>query len=197
MSAMNRVASTKPAPGRRWYVVAGAIAVGSLLIASAVLVIGIRSWLGDFPKLGEHFQVDETARVDLVAGQSSVLYTSPEAPGAALNCSAELALASVAVTETPYTFTFFSGGRSWAARYELRPTLDGRAFVTCTSPTGAQPTLAVGDKPDNSRLLAKLAGTIALGGFTALLGLALGGTLAFYIRRRRKVPQPVRGGSGA
>jgi hypothetical protein len=196
MSGMDRVASTRPAPGRRWYAVAGAIAVGGLLVASAVLGIGIRSWLGDFPKLGEHFQVDETARVDLVAGQPSVLYTSPEAPAAALNCSAELAVASVAVTETPYTFTFFSGGRTWASRYELRATRDGRAFVTCTSPTGAQPTLAVGDKPDNSRLLARLAGTIALGAIPALLGLALGGTLALVVARRRRAAQPPRAGRG-
>ena len=187
MPAVSLADLNQPPPSRRWYAVAVVVAVLGLLASAAVLATGIRSWIGDFPALGGHFRSDESVHVDLRAGQPVVLYVSPDTAPLDWQCTAELAGSQVAITETPYTFTFFSGGRSWAARYEVQAERDGRAQLTCVATAGTDASLlAVGDKPDNSHLLRKLAGTIAAGMCTALLGLALGGTLALVVRKRRK-----------
>src|SRR5688500_12854432 len=65
MSAM-----VKPPPGRGWYAVAGTVTALGLVIATIVLVIGVRSWLDGFPDLGERFRGSDTVRVDVRAGET-------------------------------------------------------------------------------------------------------------------------------
>lgn len=184
---MRLVDSTRRRPGRGWYAVAGVVAVLGLMASVAVLAAGIWSWVGDFPTLGAQFRDGESVRVHLEAGRPAVLYVSPDTSASVWRCTGEVAGSPVAVTEAPYTFTFFSGGRTWAARYEIRAERAGSARLTCSALTGAGTArLAVGDKPDNSHLIRKLAGTIAAGACVAVLGLGVGGALALVVRKRRK-----------
>jgi hypothetical protein len=183
---MTRVDPADLRPHRRWYAVAVAVAVLGLLAAAAVLSVTIRAWSTGFPTLGSPFRGGESVEVDLRAGQPAVLYVSPDTATFNGRCTAELAGADVAVTEVSYTFTFFSGGRTWAARYEILADRDGRARLTCMPAAGTGgPLLATGDKPDNPRLLRGLAGSVAAGVSTALLGLVGGGVLALVIAKRR------------
>jgi hypothetical protein len=192
MSAMSRVDSKQLRPSRRWYAVAVAVAVLGLLAAAVLLATGIRSWSGDFPTLGDHFRSGESVPVDLRAGQPAVLYVSPDTAAFDWRCTADLPGSQVAITKAPYTFTFFSAGRTWAARYEIQADKDGRAQLTCVAIAGTgTPLLAVGDQPDNAHLVRELVSTIAAGACAALLGLALGGTLAMIVARRRRAHRSV------
>jgi hypothetical protein len=63
----------------------------------------------------------------------------------------------------------------------------GSGQLTCASVTGRSPeALAVGDKPDNRRLLRIMATTIGLSAAAAILGLAAGGVISLVTWRRRK-----------
>jgi hypothetical protein len=179
---------TKGAPGRWWYVVAGAVTVAGLVVAAVVLVTGIRSWLDGFPDLGGRFRDGEAVRVDLRAGQPVVLYVSPDTATTDYACTGEVAGAPVVVAEVSYTFTFPDRGfQTWAARYEMVSERTGSGQLTCTSATGrSADLLAVGDKPDNGRLLRIMATTVGLSGGAALVGLATGGVITLVAWRRRK-----------
>src|SRR5687767_12189163 len=104
---MSRVDAHQPPPARYGYVVAGAVAVLALLAAVAVLVVGIRSWTGDFPTLGRHFRAGESARLELRAGEPAVLYVSPDTATFDGRCTGEVAGSPITVTEASDTFTFF------------------------------------------------------------------------------------------
>ncbi|GAB3863296.1 hypothetical protein ACFPIJ_54560 [Dactylosporangium cerinum] len=160
--------SAHPAPSRRpGYGPTVAAAVAGVLIAVVVLVVGIGSWVDDFPDLETQFQPGETVPVTLAADRPSVIYVSPTEAAYADRCAAELPGGTVAITESK-TFTFLSGGRGWAARYELLADRDGTARLTCPR-AGSGVLLAVGEQADNPALLRKLSGTI---GFALVLGLA-------------------------
>jgi hypothetical protein len=181
-------AMTKRAPGRRWYVAAGAVAAVGVAVAVVVLVTGIRSWLDGFPDLGSRFRDGESVRVDLTAGQPVVLYVSPDTTTTDYLCTGKVSGVPVAVTEVSYTFTFPDRSfQTWVARYEVVSERGGSGQLTCSSVTGRSPeALAVGDKPDNRRLLRIMATTIGLSAAAAILGLAAGGVISLVTWRRRK-----------
>ncbi|GAA4735312.1 hypothetical protein [Phytohabitans rumicis] len=188
---MSRIDPSRRPPGRRWYAVAGGAALLGVAASGALLVTGILSWIEDFPALGDRFRGGESVRVDLRAGQPAVLYVSPDTASYDWRCTGTMAGAPVAVTEAPYTFTFFSGGRTWAARYELRADRDGSVDLTCAPAAQTRSALlAVGEEPDNGRLLRKLATTVAASGAAAVLGLAVGGVLTVVVWRRRRAYRP-------
>jgi len=181
MSAM-----AKPPPGRGWYAVAGTVTACGLIIAMIVLVIGFRSWLDGFPDLGQRFRGGDTVRVDVRAGETVVLYVSPDSAPAEYLCEGEVAGSPIRVTDSP-TFTFFSGLETWAARYELVADQTGTGQLTCVAQVGrGAEMLAVGEKPDNGRLLRIIGTTIAAGGGIAVLSLAIGGGTALAVWRRRR-----------
>ncbi|GFJ94835.1 hypothetical protein [Phytohabitans rumicis] len=145
---MSRIDPSRRPPGRRWYAVAGGAALLGVAASGALLVTGILSWIEDFPALGDRFRGGESVRVDLRAGQPAVLYVSPDTASYDWRCTGTMAGAPVAVTEAPYTFTFFSGGRTWAARYELRADRDGSVDLTCAPAAQTRSALlAVGRSP--------------------------------------------------
>jgi hypothetical protein len=196
MSAMTSSnAATRSAAGlrprRRWYAVAAAIAVAGVLVGVLVLVARVRVWIDEFPDLGEHHRSGQPIPVELRAGEPVVLYTSPTDP-VVLSCTGEVGGAGVTVTEVSYTFTFFSGQRSWAAHSEITSDRAGTGSVTCTG--SAAVTLAVGEVPDNGRLLRILGGGIALGAVPAVLGVAGGAVLAVRVARRRRAHRRALGG---
>ncbi|MEO3924229.1 hypothetical protein ABGB07_10265 [Micromonosporaceae bacterium B7E4] len=128
-----------------------------------------------------------TARAELRAGEPAVLYVSPDTVTFDGKCTGEVAGSPITVIEASDTFTFFSGGRTWAARYEIRAEHSGSGQLTCIAGTGrGAPLLAVGDRPDNPHLVRRLAGTVAVGACVAGLGLALGGAIALAVRKRRR-----------
>jgi hypothetical protein len=181
MSAM-----AKPPPGRGWYAVAGTVTALGLAVAAIVLVTGVRSWLDGFPDLGERFRGGDTVRVDVRAGETVVLYVSPDTAPAEYLCEGEVAGSPVRVTDSP-TFTFFSGLETWAARYELVADQTGTGQLTCVAPVGrGAEMLAVGERPDNGRLLRILGTTIAVAGGAAVLSLAVGGGMVLGVWRRRR-----------
>jgi len=181
MSAM-----AKPPPGRGWYAVAGTVTALGLAVAMVVVVIGVRSWLDGFPDLGERFRGGDTVRVDMRVGETVVLYVSPEAAPAEFRCEGEVGGSPIRVTEAR-TFTFFSGLETWAARFELVADQTGTGQLTCVaSPGRGAETLAVGEMPDNGRLLRILGTTIVVAGLVAVLSLAAGGGMALGVWRRRR-----------
>lgn len=179
---------TKRAPGRRWYVVAGAVTTVGVVVALVVLSTGFRSWLDGFPDLGSRFRDGESTRVDLTAGQPMVLYVSPDSDITDYLCTGEVAGVPVVVTEVTYTFTFFDRRfGTWAARYEVESERTGSGQLTCVSVTGrGAEWLAIGEQPDNGRLLRIMATTFGLGGAAAVLGIAAGGVITLVTWRRRK-----------
>jgi hypothetical protein len=179
---------TKRAPGRRWYVVAGAVTTVGVVVALVVLATGFRSWLDAFPNLDSRFRDGESVRVDLTAGQPVVLYVSPDSATTEYRCTGEISEVPVEVIEVSYTFTFFERGfQTWAARYQVESERTGTGQLTCTSVTGrGAQLLAIGDEPDNGRLLRIMATTFALGGAAAVLGIAAGGLITLVTWRRRK-----------
>lgn len=181
MSAM-----AKPPPGRGWYAVAGTVTALGLIAATVVLVIGVRSWLDGFPDLGERFRGGETVRIDVRAGETVMLYASPDSAPAEYVCEGEVAGSPIQVTESR-TFTFFSGLQTWAARYELVADQTGTGQLTCVAPAGrGAELLAVGEMPDNGRLLRILGTTIAIAGGVALISVAVGGGMVLGVWRRRR-----------
>jgi hypothetical protein len=181
MSAM-----TKPPPGRRWYAVAGTVTALGLIVASVVLVTGFRSLLGGFPDLGERFRGGDTVRIDMRAGETVVLYVNPDSAPAEYLCEGEVAGSPIRVTDAP-TFTFFTGLETWAARYEMVADQTGTGQLTCVAPAGrGAAMLAVGQKPDNGRLLRILGTTIAVAAGGAVLSLAVGGGIVLAVWRRRR-----------
>jgi hypothetical protein len=159
-----------------------------------VLIVGIRSWTDEFPTLGAPVRGGEAVRAELRANQPAVLYVSPDTSTSEWRCTGDVGGSPVAVSEAPYTFTFFSGGRTWAARYEIRADRDGVARLTCSAVSGSGgQLLAVGEQPDNARLVRKLVTTIVAGACVGLLGLGLGGTIAVLVRKRRKRSVPAQG----
>jgi hypothetical protein len=180
-------AMAKPPPGRGWYAVAGTVTVLGLAVAAIVLVTGVRSWLDGFPDLGERFRNGDTVSIDVRAGETVVLYVSPESAPAQFLCEGEVAGSPVHVTDAP-TFTFFNGlDETWAARYELVADQTGTGRLTCVAPVGrGAAMLALGEKPDNGRLLRILGTTIAIAGGIALLSVAAGGGMVLGVWRRRR-----------
>jgi hypothetical protein len=189
---MRSVNSEQRRPGRGWFAVAGAVALLGLVAAAVVLIVGIRSWTDEFPTLGAPVRSGEAVQAELRANQPAVLYVSPDTSTSEWRCTGDVAGSPVAVSEAPYTFTFFSGGRTWAARYEIRADRAGVARLTCSAVPGSGSLLAVGEQPDNARLVRKLVTTIVAGACVGLFGLGLGGTIAVLVRKRRKksVPAP-------
>lgn len=179
---------TKQAPGRSWYVVAGAATTIGVVVALVVLATGFRSWLDGFPNLGSPFRDGESVRVSLTAGQPVVLYVSPDSATTNYVCTGQVAAAPIVVTEVSYTFTFFTRGfQTWAARYEVESERTGSGQLTCMSATGrATELLAIGDQPDNGRLLRIMATTFGLGGAAAVLGITAGAVITLLTWRRRK-----------
>jgi hypothetical protein len=176
----------KPPPGRGWYAVAGTVTALGLVVAVIVLLVGFRSWLDGLPKLGEPFRGGETVRVDVRAGETVVLYASPDTAPARYLCEGEVAGSPIRVTESR-TFTFFRGLETWAARYELVADKTGTGQLTCVaSAGGGAEKLAVGEKPDNGRLLRILGTTIAIAAGIALLALGVGGGIVLAVWRRRR-----------
>jgi hypothetical protein len=170
-------------PRRRWYAVAAVIAAVGVAVGVLVLLARVRAWTDEFPQLGAHQRPGQAIPVDLRAGGPVVLYVSPDVD-TSLRCSGEVAGTPVTVSEMSDTFTFFSGGRAWAAQLEIGSDVTGAGSVTCTgSPTL---TLAIGEPPDNGRLLRILGVGIGLSAVPAVLGLGGGTTLAVGVARRRR-----------
>ncbi|MGN9914236.1 hypothetical protein ACTMTJ_42580 [Phytohabitans sp. LJ34] len=186
---------TKRVPGRRWYVVAGAVATVGVVVALVVLATGFRSWLDGFPDLGSRFRDGESVRVDLTAGQPMVLYVSPDSATTDYLCTGEVAGVPIVVTEVTYTFTFFVRGfETWAARYEVESARTGSGQLTCSPVRGrGAELLAIGEQPDNGRLLRIMATTFGLAGVAAVAGIGAGGVITLVTWRRRKAH---RGGVG-
>ncbi|MFD0743300.1 hypothetical protein ACFQ1L_16980 [Phytohabitans flavus] len=115
-----------------------------------------------------------------------MLYVSPDTAPAEYLCEGEVAGSPIRVTDSR-TFTFFSGLETWAARYELVADQTGTGKLTCVAPVGrGADMLAVGEMPDNGRLLRILGTTIAVAGGAAVLSLALGGGIVLVVWRRRR-----------
>lgn len=188
MSAM-----TKASPSRSWYAMAGVVTVLGLAAAVAVLVTGMRSWYDALPDLGQTFRDGETVPVELRAGEKVILYVSPESAPASFICSGKVADSPISTTEAK-TFTFFRGFETWAARYELVADATGTAQLRCTAPTGlGAKMLAVGEVPDNGRLLRIMGTTFAVTAGATVLSIVAGGlTVLFVWRRRRASRTPVR-----
>lgn len=167
---------------------AGAVTTVGVVVALVVLATGFRSWLDGFPNLGSRFRDGESVRVDLTAGQPAVLYVSPDSATTDYVCTGEVSGVPVAVTEVSYTFTFFERGfQTWAARYEVESERTGSGQLTCMSVTGrGAELLAIGEEPDNGRLLRIVATTFGLGGAAAVLGIVAGGVITLVTWRRRK-----------
>jgi hypothetical protein len=170
-------------PRRRWYALAAAVAVLGIAIGAALLVWRIQVWTDAFPDLGETFSPDQTVSVDLPADRTVVLYVSPTDP-VELSCTGEVAGTPVDFVPPSYTFTFFSGGQSWAATYEITADTAGPATLACTGAPLAE--LAVGDKPDNGRLLGLMGKGIAISATPVVLGVVGGIVLAVGVARRRR-----------
>ena len=134
---MSTMTATGLRPRRRWYGLAAAVAVLGLILGIVLLVVRIRVWTDEFPTLGGSFRPGETVSVDLRADTPVVLYVSPTESVYDVACSAEGADA----VEVSYTFTFFSGGRSWAAHSEI---VADRAFIPQRD-TSAAELFTVGD----------------------------------------------------
>ncbi len=170
-------------PRGRWYAVAAAVAVVGVAVGVVVFLTQLRSWTEQFPELGQHFRAGETVPVDLRVDETVVLYVSPSDP-AVVSCAGDVAGVRFEVTEPSYTFTFFSGGRSWAATLEITSDVTGTGGLRCTG-SGAV-VLAVGEKPDNGRLLRNLALRIAISAVPVVIGLGAAAALFIGVARRRR-----------
>jgi hypothetical protein len=102
--------------------------------------------------------------------------------------------AGIAVGRVPEKFTFLSGGRTWAALFEVSSDRSGRAGLACEPAGGGRPLLAVGDAPDQPRLLRALGGSVAAGAAVALPALLAGGVMAVVVARRRSAHRRRLGG---
>lgn len=170
-------------PRGRWYAVAALVAVLGVVVGLVVLFARLRAWTGEFPQLGAHHRAGQSIPLTLRAGEPVVLYVSPDA-FTSLRCEGEVAGSPVTVAEVRDTFTFFSGGQPWEAKLEIGSDVAGAGSLTCTgSPTV---TLAIGEKPDNGRLLRILAVGIGMSAVPAVLGLGGGTALAVGVARRRR-----------
>jgi hypothetical protein len=188
MSAMTSSPAPAPAtadvrPRRRWFAIAAAVAVLGLLVGGLLFAARVRVWIDEFPDPAGRYQAGEAIPLDLRAGEPVVLYTSPTDP-VDLFCTGEVAGAEVEVFEVDYTFTFFSGQRSWAAHSELVSDRTGTGSLECAGPAGV--TLAIAQVPDNGHLLRILGGGIVLGAVPAVLGVVGGVVLTVRVARRRR-----------
>ncbi|WP_203931246.1 hypothetical protein [Virgisporangium ochraceum] len=170
-------------PWRRWYALAAAVAVLGVLVGMLLFAARARVWIDEFPDPGSRHLAGEAIPLDLRAGEPVVLYTSPTDP-VDLFCTGEVAGAEVDVFGVDYTFTFFSGQRSWAAHSEIVSDRTGTGSLRCTGPAGV--TLAIAQVPDNGHLLRILGGGIVLGAIPAVLGVVGGVVLAVRVTRRRR-----------
>jgi hypothetical protein len=181
MSAM-----TKASPSRGWYAVAGVVTALGIAVAMAVLVTGMRSWNDALPDLGRPFGDGDTVAVKLRAGETVILYVSPESAPASFICSGTVADSPIRTAEAK-TFTFFRGFETWGARYELVADATGTAQLRCTAPTGlGAEKLAVGEVPDNGRLLRIMGKTFAITAGVTVLSIVAGCLIVLFIWKRRR-----------
>ncbi|MEH1124343.1 hypothetical protein [Micromonospora sp. CPCC 206061] len=177
---------TKASPSRAWYAVAGMVTALGLAAAMAVLVTGVRSWNDALPDLGRPFGDGDTVPVKLRAGEMVILYVSPESAPASFMCGGKVAGSPIRTTEAK-TFTFFRGFETWGARYELVADETGTAQLTCTAPAGlGAEKLAVGEVPDNGRLLRIMGRTFALTAGATVFSIAAGSVIVLVVWRRRR-----------
>lgn len=178
---------TKAFPSRAWYAVAGVVTALGIAVAMAALVTGVRSWNDGLPDLGRSFHEGDTVPVRLRAGEAVVLYVSPESAPASFICGGTVDGSPIRVTEAK-TFTFFRGLETWGARYELVADQTGTAQLRCTAPAGlGADRLAIGEMPDNGRLLRIMVRTFAITAGATVLGITAGGLIVLVVWKRRRV----------
>jgi hypothetical protein len=169
--------SSQIRPGKKWFVVAGAIAVIGIVAGVAAFVFGLvtvtRS-VGNF-------------EASSLNGQSVSRHLEPgtyaffvdENDSRAADCA--LTEPNRVHTRPPnYTLTFTRNGRSWSYRGDVTVNDAGDYAMSCNGPA-----FAVGKAPNGAKFAGGLAG--ALGGLFGLpcLGIMIGAIIALVVGLRR------------
>lgn len=119
-------------PGRGWYLVAVAVALGGLLAGVMVFAFSQTSLSGSLPHFYGRSNAESPLTVDLRRGQRYVIYVDNFEGSPACSGSGEHG-GTVAITPLPgSSFTFQKGwSEMWDARYELTVSRDDRYRLTC------------------------------------------------------------------
>jgi hypothetical protein len=167
MTGIPQVSGRELRPRRFWYVVAGVIALGGILLGIGLFILGLVTAVRSVPDLGTQFTAGEAKTVTMTAGDKKVIFAdsaavNPTCTGSAPNGG------NIDLSTLSYSFTVTKGDREWRGIYEDKTDKDGAYQITCGAPSDSSPATeyAIGDAPKFGGFLGGI-----LGGLAALFGL--------------------------
>lgn len=176
-------------PARKWYVVAGMVAVLGILAGGGLGAVGMTSVMRDLPNLVAEFDAGEPARVSLTGSREWAVYAATDAGQTIGGARAECIVTGpdgreAPVRSAPYAFTFSRGDHSWVAVGEFSSATAGNYQVSCAD-TSSRNHYAVGERPEVQGFVTGIVGSLA-----ALIGLPCvalfaGGVIGLVVAVRR------------
>lgn len=189
-------------PGRRWYLVAGAVALAGVLAGLGLVAATATPLSGALPAFQSRTDPEGTMTVDLRGGQTYVVYVHGFA---GLHLDQRCAGSgqdggSLRITTLEgNSFTFLREGDVWEAHYTVRASRDDRYRITCDAEPVTRESLAdgyaLGEDFPRGGLVGDLYGALGIAFLLSLVGVVTGGVIARVtaVRRRRRpgaaVPQ--------
>lgn len=190
-AAPPRIEARQLRPARKWYIVAGVIAVLGVMAGAGLGIAGVTSVVRELPDIVAEFDTGEPASVNLTAGRQWAIYAAVGDTGQTIGshhatCTvAGSAGGKIAVRPVPYEFTFSRAGRSWVAVGEFAVPVDGRYEVSCTSQRGEAAHYAVGEGPELRGFVTGIVGSVAALIGLPCLGLLVAGVIGLVVAVRR------------
>lgn len=190
-AAAPRIEARQLRPARKWYVVAGVVALLGIVVGGAVGAAGMTSVLRNLPDIVAEFDSDAPTDVTLTGRRDWTIYA---AGGAGQTIGASFATCTVtgaadgravAVRSVSYEFTFNRGDRSWVAVGDFAVPADGTYRVGCVGESGRPVHYAVGERPELRGFVTGVVGSLAAVIGLPCLGLFTGGVIGLVVAVRR------------